>query len=208
MTSSSEVCVKWRYPCPTAKKNAGVFRQTTSSAYPANLATMSSGPIGTANTTLLAPCARATWHAALAVAPVAMPSSTIRAIRPVNGIRSRPRRKRSARRRSSIRSLAFDSVHVVAVELCLAHDCVVEYPHAVLADGAEGQFGLKRHTELAHDKHVERGPQCFGDLKCHRHAAAWQAENDDVLTIEEMRDAAPTGAQRRHDRQTVSSPEC
>ncbi|CKP30133.1 Uncharacterised protein [Mycobacterium tuberculosis] len=66
---------------------------------------MSSGPIGTASTTLSAPCARATWHAALAVAPVAMPSSTITAIRPVNGMRSRPRRKRSARRCSSISCL-------------------------------------------------------------------------------------------------------
>ena len=82
--------------------------------------------------------------------------------------------------------LAFDRVHVVAVEVCLAHDGVVEHPHAVLADGAEGQFGLKRHTELAHHKDVERGPQCLGDLKGHRHAAARQAENDDVLAAERI----------------------
>ena len=68
--------------------------------------------------------------------------------------------------------LAFDRVHVVAVEVCLAHDVVVEYPHAVLADGAEGQFRLIRHTELAHHKHVERGPQCLGDLEGHRHTAS------------------------------------
>ena len=178
--------MKWRYPCPTAKKNAGVLRQTTSSAYPANLATTSSGPIGTANTTLLAPWARATWHAALAVAPVAMPSSTITAIRPVNEIRSRPRRKRSARRRSSIRCLR-STVSMSSPSRCASRTTrVVEHPHAVLADGAEGQFGLKRHTELAHHKHVERGPQCLGDLEGHRHAASRQAENDDVLTMERL----------------------
>jgi hypothetical protein len=54
-------------------------------------------PIGTASTTLLlAPCARATWHAALVVAPVAMPSSTITAIRPVNEILISEAQSRSA----------------------------------------------------------------------------------------------------------------
>jgi len=60
----------------------------------------------TANATVLAPWARATWHAALTVAPVAMPSSTITAVRPVSDIRSRPRRKCSERRCSSARCLS------------------------------------------------------------------------------------------------------
>ena len=81
---------------------------------------------------------------------------------------------------------ALGGFHVVALEVCLAHDGIVEHPHAVLADGAEGQFRLKRHTELAHHKHVERGAQCPGDLKGHRHAASRQAENDDVLTTERL----------------------
>ena len=57
---------------------------------------------------------------------------------------------------------------------------VVEHPHTVLADGAEGQFGLERHAELAHDEDVERRLQCLGDLEGHRQAAARQAEDDDV----------------------------
>ena len=83
---------------------------------------MSSGPIGTASTTRLAPCARATWHAALAVAPVAMPSSTITAIRPVNEIRSRPAAEAFRAASQFDPLLAFHRVHVVAVELGLAHN--------------------------------------------------------------------------------------
>ena len=76
--------------------------------------------------------------------------------------------------------LTFDRVHVVAVELGLAHDTVVEHPHAVLADGAEGQFGLKRHTELAHHEDVKGRLQCLRDLEGHRHPAARQAQDHDV----------------------------
>ena len=80
--------------------------------------------------------------------------------------------------------LAFDRVHVVAVEVGLAHNRIVEHPHAVLADGAEGQFGLKRHAEFAHHEDVERRLQCLGDLEGHRHPAARQAEDDDVLAAQ------------------------
>ena len=52
--------------------------------------------------------------------------------------------------------LTVDRVDVVAVEVGLAHDGIVEQPHAVLADGAKSQFGLERHTELAHHEDVER----------------------------------------------------
>ena len=76
--------------------------------------------------------------------------------------------------------LVFDGVHVVAVQVCLAHDALVENSHAVLADGAECEFRLKRHTELAYHQHVEGGFQCLRDLVGHRHTASWQAENDDV----------------------------
>ena len=68
----------------------------------------------------------------------------------------------------------------------VAHDGVVDHPHAALADGAEGQLGLERHAELAHHKHVERGLQCLSDLESHRHPAARQAEDDDVLAAERI----------------------
>ena len=186
MTSSSEVWVKWRYPCPTAKKNAGVLRQTTSSAYPVNLSTMSCGPIGTANTTLLGAVGAGNLACRLGSRSGgdAVVDNQGYPPRQRDSVTAAAKTLRAASEFDSL--LAFDRVHVVIVELCRAHYCVVEHPHAVLADGAEGQFGLKRHTELAHDKDVELGPQCFGDLKRHRHAAAWQAENGDVLTTERL----------------------
>ena len=82
--------------------------------------------------------------------------------------------------------LAFDRVHLVAVEVGLAHNRIVEHPHALLADGAEGQFGLKRYAEFAHHEDVKRRLQCLGDLEGHRHPAARQAEDDDVLTAERI----------------------
>ena len=45
----------------------------------------SGGATGTASTTRAAPCARATWQAARAVDPVAMPSSTTTTTRPASG---------------------------------------------------------------------------------------------------------------------------
>ena len=60
--------------------------------------------MGAASTTLRAPRLRATWQAAVAVAPVATPSSTMTAVLPASGIRARPPRKRSERRRSSARA--------------------------------------------------------------------------------------------------------
>ena len=64
------------------------------------------GATGTASTTRRAPWARATWQAARAVEPVAMPSSTITAVRPASAVRGRSPRNRWARRSSSARSRA------------------------------------------------------------------------------------------------------
>src|SRR6185312_4192394 len=63
--------------------------------------------------------------------------------------------------------LVLDRVHVVAAEARVTHDGVVDHPHPALTNRAEGQFGLKRHSELAHDNDVERDPYCLGDLKGH-----------------------------------------
>ena len=54
--------------------------------------------------TLAAPCARATWHAARAVEPVAIPSSTTTTVRPASGTRCTPAAERRARCCSSARS--------------------------------------------------------------------------------------------------------
>ena len=63
---------------------------------------------------------------------------------------------------------------------------IVEHPHAVLADGAEGQFGLERHTELAHHEDVQWRLERLGDLEGHRHPAARQAQDDDVRAAERI----------------------
>ena len=75
-----------------ARNGSGASTQTTSSATPASAPTEAGGATGTASTTRAAPCARATWQAARAVEPVAIPSSTTIAVLPVSGTRGRPAR--------------------------------------------------------------------------------------------------------------------
>ena len=103
-TSSSEVCAKSSYHSPIARNRPGISRQITSSASPRMPTSAPGGATGTASSTLAAPIARATWHAARAVEPVAMPSSTMTAIRPASGSCAAPPRNRWARRWSSARS--------------------------------------------------------------------------------------------------------
>ena len=62
------------------------------------------GATGTARMTFAAPSCRATWQAALAVDPVAIPSSTITAVRPARSRRRRPWRKRATLLSSRARS--------------------------------------------------------------------------------------------------------
>ena len=64
----------------------------------------------------------------------------------------------------------------------MTHDVVVEHSHTVFTDRTESQFRLIRHAELADHQHVEGGAERLGDLERHRHAAARQTQNDDVLT--------------------------
>jgi hypothetical protein len=87
-----------------AKNSWGVSRQTTSSASRRSSETERGDATGTARTTRAAPWARATWQAARAVDPVAIPSSTTMAVRPARGMRPRPPRKLRTRRSSSARS--------------------------------------------------------------------------------------------------------
>ena len=103
-TSRSLVWEKSWYHSPIARKCPGVSRQITSSASAASAVHAEGGATGTASTTRAAPCARATWQAARAVEPVAMPSSMMIAVRPASGVRGRSPRKRRARRSSSARS--------------------------------------------------------------------------------------------------------
>lgn len=118
-TSSSVVCEKSLYHSPTEPNRGGTERHTTSSATALSRRTASGGATGTARTTRAAPCARTTWHAAAAVAPVAIPSSTTITVwaspiavgaSPLTTVRSssadagRPARYRRARRSSSCRS--------------------------------------------------------------------------------------------------------
>src|SRR5215472_6184974 len=103
-TSSSRVWEKSSYHSPMARNRSGVSRQIRSSTSPARVDRAEGGATGTASRTRAAPCARATWHAARAVEPVAMPSSTRTAIRPASGSRGVSPRNRLVRRSSSARS--------------------------------------------------------------------------------------------------------
>ena len=70
----------------------GVARRPTRRQSRADRGPATGGATGTASTTRAAPCARATWQAARAVDPVAMPSSTTTATRPASGSRGRSAR--------------------------------------------------------------------------------------------------------------------
>ena len=82
--------------------------------------------------------------------------------------------------------LVFDRIHIVAAEVRLPHDGVVDHPYPTLTNGAEGQPGLEWHLQLADDEDVERGSQRLGRLEGHRHPASRQAENNDVLAAESI----------------------
>ena len=56
-------------------------------------------------------------------------------------------------------------------------DLAVHDHHAVLADGAHGQFGLAGNTELADDDHVQRRADCRGDLGSNGNPTARQPEH-------------------------------
>ena len=91
---------------PTAMNPGGAERHTTSSTsgIAASSARLSGAPTGIASTTDAAPSSRATRLATRAVAPVATPSSTITAVRPVRSTGGRSPRNRRTRASSSARS--------------------------------------------------------------------------------------------------------
>src|SRR5690606_8586623 len=72
-----------------------------------------------------------------------------------------------------------------APQCFLAHQSgQVFVPHrdATRGDCADGELGLTWRTERAHDHHIERCRQTSSDLEGNRHAAARQAEDDDVVS--------------------------
>src|ERR1051326_3010624 len=108
-TSSSDVCAKFRYVAPTAKKGSGVAAQTTSSATSRSSSQVSYAAAGTATTTRETPASRSAATAARIVEPVARPSSTtIASLSPSSGRGVGPRYSVS-RRSISRRSRAISS---------------------------------------------------------------------------------------------------
>ncbi|GIU89668.1 MAG: hypothetical protein KatS3mg010_0767 [Acidimicrobiia bacterium] len=185
-TSASDVCEKSAYHCPIAKNGSGLSRHTRSSASPRRRATVSGGATGVASTTRRAPCARATWHAARAVEPVAMPSSTTITVRPSEWHR-RPIAPEPAR--PPLQLGALPPLHLG--ELRVGHlrrtdDLLVHDAHPALADRAHPELGLEGHAELADDDHVERRTERGRDLVRDRDATARQAEHDDVVAPERL----------------------
>src|SRR5579875_402427 len=160
-----------------AKKEAGVHGHTTSSARPAKRDATPGGPTGAASTTLALPAALATWHAARAVDPVAMPSSTTITIRPSSVRGGRAPRYRDARRASSARS-------VLVPEASGPHHLGVHHGDVALADRAHRQLGLERHAQFADDDDVQRGPERRRDLAGHHHPAPREPQHERVLWLE------------------------
>jgi len=95
---------KIRVELPHPKNGSGVSRATNSSASPWILFVHPGGATGDRQHDTPSALSRATWQAARAVEPVAMPSSTMITVRPLREIRGRSPRNRRARRSSSVRS--------------------------------------------------------------------------------------------------------
>ena len=156
---------------------------------------MPCGATGVASTVRDAPRARATCSAAIAVDPVAMPSSTMIAVLPVRSRRGRSPRNR-LRPALELGALGrLDGGELLGAGPDGRDDVVVEDAHAALADRPHAELLVPGRAELAHDDHVERCAEGAGDLGGDGHAAARQAEHDDVVAakVVERRRQPPPG---------------
>ncbi len=183
MTSWSEVCEKSSYHSPIAISDRGSVRQMTSSASRRRLAIASECPTGTARMIRAAPCARATRHAALAVEPVAIPSSTTTTVRPAIGTAGRGPEPAAAP--FQLGPLPFlDSRQILRGHPGHGDHLVIKDPHAALAQRAHRELRLVRDAQLADDDDIQRGVQRMRDSGRDRHAAPGQPEDDHVLAAE------------------------
>ena len=168
---------------PTAMNPGGAERHTTSSTsgIAASSARLSGAPTGIASTTDAAPSSRATRLATRAVAPVATPSSTITAVRPVRSTGGRSTAE-PAHARLELRAFPLlDGREARCGDAAVAKHVIVQHARPALADGAHRDLGLPGETELAHDEHVERRVERRRDLRRDGHAAPRQAEHDGAL---------------------------
>jgi hypothetical protein len=126
---------------------------------------------------------------------VAIPSSTISAIRSRRSALGRSPRNRRARRSSSVRSRASTWASSSADTPARRITSSFTTRARTLADRTHGELGLERHAELAHDDHVERGVERPRDLGRHRHTAARQTQHDGRLVAEVVQPGgeAPAG---------------
>jgi hypothetical protein len=63
----------------------------------------------------------------------------------------------------------------------LSKQLLAEDTHAAGSDGPHRQLGVTWHAELTDQKYIERDTQRASDLDPDSHAAAGEAENDDVI---------------------------
>ena len=182
ITSSSVVWLKSRYHSPTERYQRGELTHTNSSASPRRSLVHRSGATGTASTSRAAPRARTIRQAARADDPVAIPSSTITAVRPSTGDRRGVAPELTCPPRQFGALALLDRGDLIGRRAYGLHDALVEEPDATLADRTHRQLGLGRCAELADDDHVERRGECERDLERHRNPASWQAEHDDGTT--------------------------
>lgn len=71
--------------------------------------------------------------------------------------------------------------YVPVGEVRLAHHVFVDDPHIAFPDSAERELGVRRHAELAHQKHVEGSVQRPGDFESHRDTASRQTQHHHVV---------------------------
>ena len=171
---------------PTAMNPCGAERQITSSTSGIDAISprLSGAATGVATTMRRAPLACATRQATRIVAPVAMPSSTMTAVRSREVDRARVAAEPGDSRLELVTFAPLDRGELARLEPNVGDDVVVQHARALLADRAHRELGLPGHAELAHDEHVERSTERDRDRRGDRDAAAGEPEHDRIGRVD------------------------
>ena len=156
---------------------------------------MSAGATGTARTTRAAPSRRAIRQATRAVDPVAIPSSTITAMRPVRSRLFRPFRNWATRFSSTAAFVHFDSLQLTLGYLGLGEHAFFQHPCAAFPDGTHGEFPLVRKSQFPNHNHIQGGVQGCRHLEGDGDPSSGQPQDHNVLSSQfpELPPQLPTG---------------
>ena len=93
-----------------------------------------------------------------------------------------------------LETLANQDIQLVRPHPAGCDHVIIEHNRAAFTHGAQGQFGLPRHADLANDEHIQRNTQGIRHQCCNGHTAPRQAQNQAALDPRwDGRACEPTG---------------